>query len=189
MIKSILSLLVVCFLLVSSASFAGPILCETDVAPDPTPCLDAGNVSSEFYITKGNFDWVWASFVNTQFTFGINELKLPTFAGRNWKFAESVAELEALMQLTLPDFTRADNSIIEATKYWNTKIHGVNTDNLSNKEISSSWVAGDHDFFYYDTFYVRASTASLPINVPEPTTLFIFAAGLLGFTMRKRMKK
>jgi len=40
----------------------------------------------------------------------------------------------------------------------------------------------------YETFYVRASLPEAA-QVPEPTTLFIFAAGLVGFALRKRNAK
>ena len=185
MIKSTLKLLMPCLLLISSASFASPILCDDS----PENCLNSNTISSEFYITKDGFDWVWASFVNIQFAYGgLNELKLPTFNGRNWKFAETTAELNALLLLTLADFTRTDGTIIEASKFWNTQIHGVDVDNLNDKDIASVWVANDNDAkFYYDPFYVRTQAA--PASIPEPSTLGILCAGLLGFTFGKRTIK
>ena len=169
-------------LFISSASFATPMMCT---GTNPEDCLNSNDVASEFYITKDGYDWVWASFVNTQFSFeDQNELKLPTYNGRNWMFATTAMELEALFSLTLADFTRPDGTIIEGTEYWNTGIHGVDIDNLIDKEISSVWVINQADpKFYYDTFYVRKA------NVPEPTTLLIFAAGLVGFALRKRNVK
>jgi len=181
MIKLILKFITIFILFNASFAQAGVILCSDT----PDECLNSDVISSEFYITKGDYQWVWASSVNIQFAYGINELKDPTFHADGWRYAESTDELAAMSLLTLLDFTNDDDSLIEASTYWNTVIHGVNAVDLNDGLIASLWVDGNSPLFYYETFYVR----NTPTPVPEPSTIMIFAIALIALSMRKRAIK
>lgn len=179
MIKSILKFITIFALFFSSFSQAGIIICSDT----PDKCLNSDVISSEFYITKGSYQWVWASSVNTQFAYGINELKAPTFHDDGWRYAETTDELLALSLLTLANFTNSNGSFIEATTYWNTVFHGVNEQDLSDGLVSSLWVDGNSPLFFHETFYVR------DVQVPEPSTIMIFAIALIALSIRKRAIK
>jgi len=71
---------------------------------------------------------------------------------------------------------------------------GGNTDNFKAGEIKSNlttftgsfnpFIPGPEDW-YYETFYVRDT----PSQVPEPSTIMIFAIALIALSMRKRTAK
>jgi len=115
----------------------------------------------------------------------------------------------------LAEFTR-DGAFVHAFEFWNsffdTPENGLN---LGNKEIASTWdwkiptgmnidlltptEKDDLDWeingsgsSHYDTFYVRTSVT--PTNdpndltpVPEPSTLMIFALGIIALASKKRL--
>jgi hypothetical protein len=175
MIKFTFKLLIAALLLVSSSSFAGYI--ATDLTEDT-------------YITYGGYDWTWAAPVNTTNFEGINPannewvtnvFEDPTVHD-GWGFIEG-SELELLFsELTIEHFKRVtDGTIIQSAAYWNS--HFTHVDEVNFDDRSGLKEVDGHTFNYYETFYVRSAVA----KVPEPTTLFIFAAGLFGFALRKRM--
>jgi hypothetical protein len=184
MIKYSNKLLIALFCLVSSSTFAS--LITTELAEDS-------------YISYGGYDWTWASSVNvTNYTKNDffnpgttieNTFEDASFHAGWMSFAEG-SEIDTLFQqLKLSDFMR-NGTAIHSFQYWNSYFSEVDTvfqpnhndynefafDSRSGKKDDS----GNFDIF--ETFYVRASVA----KVPEPTTLFIFAAGLVGFALRKR---
>ena len=181
MIKFASKLLCSFLLLLSSSSFAGFI--TTDLAEDT-------------YVTYGGYDWTWVSSVNsTNFEgtnpadgqFVTNVLEDPT-AHAGWMFIQGT-ELETLFsQLTLSQF-QVNGEIIQSAAYWNSHFVHVDVFDFNNK--SGVKVADGSIFDFYDTFYVRASLSPVsPVtSVPEPTTLFIFGIGLVGFGLRQRTKK
>jgi hypothetical protein len=188
MIKCFLKSTVFLFLLLSSVANAGVItlggflVCENPENPAEA-CIESGVIPEDFYIVKGQFEWVWASSVNSE-VFGINTLMTPDnfHSGEGWGFATTAEELSALESLTLSDFTNG-NELIHAALYWNTYYMGVNSDNLSAHKVSSQLVDNTSAYSYYDTFYVRNA------QVPEPSTLMIFAIALIALSMKKRAIK
>ncbi|MBA6348450.1 MULTISPECIES: PEP-CTERM sorting domain-containing protein [unclassified Colwellia] len=187
MIKFSLKLAVFLIYLLSSAAHAGLIdesgvwVCDD---PEDEVCIISDVIPEEFYIVKGQFQWVWASYVNTEFYDG-NQLMSPEdfHLNEGWRFATTNEELFELSELTLSDFTNDNGSLIEAAIYWNTRYMGVDSLNLDDSDISSVWVSNVHDNFFFDTFYVR----NTPAQVPEPTTIMIFAIALIALSMRNRV--
>lgn len=175
MIKSTLTFLFAILLFASNSANAGFI--TSDLAEDT-------------YISYGGYDWTWAAPVNTTNFEGLNptnnEWVMNVFedpsAHSGWMFIEG-AELEQLFsELTLAHFQN-NGEIIQSVAYWNSHFTHVDIFDFDNKSGVKS--PDGSVFNYFDTFYVRASVA----NVPEPTTLLIFGAGLLGLGIRKKMMK
>jgi hypothetical protein len=175
-------------LIVSSATFAGYI--ETDLTEDT-------------YITYGGYDWTWASSVSTTTFEGIdpatnlfvtNIFEDPSVHA-GWMFVEGI-KLESLFaELTFANF-QTNGMIIQSAAYWNSDFVHVDSFNFDDRTGIKTRDGSVRN--YYETFYVRASIAQkvvrfsmaqTPAVVPEPTTLFIFAAGLVGFALRKRKIK
>lgn len=187
MINSTLKFIsVLCFFLTSSV-FAGYI--TTDLAEDT-------------YITYKGYDWTWASSVNItnyeKSDFFTGELVSNTFEDASvhsgWMSFSAGSELDVIFQeLTLSDFLDGDVAI-QSFAYWNSFFEEVDTvfqvghvDFNALEFALRSGVKDDTGLFENnETFYVRASSAT---DVPEPTTLFIFGAALLGFGIRKKMAK
>lgn len=178
MMKSTLKLLIPTLMLLASSAFADII--KTDLTEND-------------YITYQGIDWTWASPVNVS-SFYNNELKAPTFH-TGWRYATQ-EELDILrLELTLANFTRIDASgaayYVESVQYWNTVLSDVDSEDFVSKKINSELAPNfkkptEWDF---ETFYVRVTPPAQPITVPEPTTLLIFGATLIGFSLRQRMTK
>jgi hypothetical protein len=134
-----------------------------------------------------------------------------------WRYAND-DELSAFITLILSDpnyyldlFTLKDNlgNIVKdglnikykhAIPFWNSDYEDVysgsggNTDNFLAGKINSKvstfsgsfnpFVASPEDW-YYETFYVR----NTPSQVPEPSTIMIFAIALIALSMRKHLVK
>lgn len=176
MIKFTLKLLLPFLLLVSSSAFAG---------------LITSDLTEDDYITYNGIDWAWASPINVT-PYYSNLLMAPEFHD-GWRYATE-EELNILRtELTIADFTRTDafgvTYYVEAVEYWNTELTSVDidVDDFNSGKINSMLTLNMPTEWDFETFYVRATNANA--NVPEPTTLFIFAAGLLGFAIRKRSAK
>jgi hypothetical protein len=182
MIKFTLKLLLPLLLLITNSTFAGVII--TDLTEDT-------------YITYQGYDWTWASSVNTTLNsvtvFGeTTEAEENRFEDANFHagWMEIVTpELEVLFrELTIELFTKANGDFIHSVTYWNsiyTHVDAIDFDTRLGAKNDDS----DSDTDYFETFYVRTAVVPAVAQVPEPTTLFIFAAGLLGFTLRKRNAK
>ena len=184
MIKYIFTLIIALFMMASSSASAG--LITTDLTEDT-------------YISYGGYDWTWASPVNVtnyvinDFQNGqrTNEFKDADFHAGWMEIVNSAnnPDLESLfLDLELSDFIDVNNVIISSVSYWNTLFTDVDVTQF-NERLGKKNDQGDDQFFNYETFYVRASNTQAPATVPEPTTLFIFAASLAGFALRQRKTK
>lgn len=187
MIKSTLKFISIFFFFASSHVYASFI---------------TSDLAKNTFITHGGYDWTWASpvnvtdynrsdFVNGQITQITNTFKDADFHTGWMEVVNSVANpnLEQLFsKLTLDLFTDANGNIIHSVAYWNSNFTDVNKAQF-NTRLGKKNDTANSPLFYFETFYVRASLPSKPTvaKVPEPTTLFIFGIGLLGFALRKRM--
>lgn len=191
MIKFILKFISALCLLISSHSYAGYI--QTDLA-DGT------------FITYKGYDWTWASSVNVtnyrKVDFYTSEETVNTFEDATvhagWMSFTEGSSLDAIFQeLTLADFMGSNNQIVHSIAYWNSYFTDI--DDVFKAAHSSynplyfafrSGMKNDSGTFETDeTFYVRVTPPAQPITVPEPTTLLIFGATLIGFSLRQRMSK
>lgn len=182
---------VLCFLLTSSA-FAGYI--ATDLTEDT-------------YITYKGYDWTWASSVNVtnyeKSDFFTGEVVSNTFENASvhsgWMSFTTGSDLDTIFQeLTLSNFLRGDVAI-QSFAYWNSYFDEVDSvfqvGHVNFNALEFGLRSGLKDdtgsFENNETFYVRASLSpSQPATpVPEPTTLFIFGIGLVGFAFRQKIKK
>lgn len=168
------------------------------------------------FITLGGWDFVWASPVNIQeYVSNVsNTLYAPTVQ-KNWDFAENHLDaLDILInQLTITNFINPDNDvIIQGTEYFNSTFDYVDVDDFDQKR--STFTSADDPFGFMteqsDTFFVRnvadrpdpanpdepeapvfpdSPEAEDPVTVPEPTSLMIFALGLIALSVRVRLAK
>lgn len=163
------------------------------IATNAYSSLITGDLAQNTYVEYGGYDWTWASPVNVQYFDGenpdtlewdTNELFGPADLDRiGWMYIQG-SELESLFS-TLPlHLFQSNDGIINSVAYWNSVFTHVDENNFGLK--SSLWVGQNslNMFKQYETFYVRASVT----EVPEPTTLLIFALGLLGLGLRKRLQ-
>ena len=141
------------------------------------------------YINYKGYDWAWVSPYNVEdasilgFT---NTLYAPELQ-ENWQFADDALLTILRTELTVDDFTAADGiTIIQATDFFNSDANFVNTNEFSTAtsellEPSDPMYIFASVFGAYETFYVR------PAQVPEPSTLMIFALGLVTLVSKKRL--
>jgi hypothetical protein len=176
MIKLIIKFVFPIFFLISSSAFAG--LITTELAEDT-------------YISYEGYDWTWASPVNVE-TYnngsglGTNTLEAPNAFGRDWLFIEGVDLLALFDELTVDMFKKTDGTLITSVLYWNSLYTEVDMDEANFNLKSSVWNVIPLDFFNQrDTFYVR----NTPSQVPEPSTIMIFAIALIALSLRKRAVK
>jgi hypothetical protein len=185
MIKFSFKVSVFLFLLLSSVAQAGLIELSPGTGiivcdPNGDACIKDEMIPDELTVIKDQFEWVWASGVNTEF-FSSNTLMNPDFHSEgDWRFATTAEELAELATLELSDFTNEDG-LIHAALYWNTWLMSVNADQLDDHKVGSQWVSSSHEDFFFETFYVRDIA-----QVPEPSTIMIFAIALIALSMRKR---
>lgn len=191
MIKYSLKLAAFFFLLLSSVVHAGLveyapgtgiIICDSYLDIQEA-CIKSDEIPDELTVIKDQFEWVWASGVNSEFYLN-NTLKSPDFhAAEGWRFATSIDELAELATLQLEDFQNDDDSLIHAALYWNTWLMSVNADQFVQRR--SEWAESNTALWTYETFYVR----DIPSQVPEPSTILIFAIALIALSLRKRAIK
>ena len=157
--------------------------------------LITDDLTPDTYITYEGYDWTWASPVNTSIYKGTdpthneyvtNVFEDPSFHA-GWMFIEGSELKELFLQLTLADFQR-NGEIVQSVAYWNSDFVHVDISDFESGSKSGVKSAKESLVENYETFYVRASLPEAA-QVPEPTTLFIFAAGLVGFALRKRNAK
>ncbi|WP_448565571.1 hypothetical protein [Thalassotalea ganghwensis] len=169
------------------------------------------DLTEDDYVVIGDYEWAWASPVNTE-TRGLNTLYAPEFH-EGWGYAND-EQLQLLKDALSADiaedgqfdlFTRqTDNGIeyIHAFEYWNTFYSTVDdVSDISQRIVRSVWAenAGlspddfnnsfDYSMAYSmmiqaETFYVRPHAASA--SIPEPTSILIFALGLLLLSVRDK---
>ncbi|MFT6418133.1 MAG: hypothetical protein ACJAVU_000339 [Cognaticolwellia sp.] len=192
MIKNLFKLITTLFLLVSNCSFAGFI--TTDLTEDT-------------YITYKGYDWTWASSVNVT-TYDLvdffTEEKVKNIfedasVHQGWMSFSAGSDLDFIFQeIVFDDFLDGNKKVIQSFAYWNSYFIDVDKEFNDGTPLLKTTMFNqrrgakddnDNGFENFETFYVRASVAQAPAVVPEPTTLFIFGAGLLGFALRKRKIK
>ena len=171
MIKFISKVSLFIFVVFSMSSQAG--LIETDL-------------TTKNYITYKNIDWAWASPVSIE-TFGSNILKAAD-THEGWRSIDEEELFILQNELTIADFTAKDEFgveyIIQAVEYWNTYFTHVDQANFEADKISLNMVTDSGSSLrFYETFYVR------DVQVPEPSTIMIFAIALIALSMRKRVAK
>jgi hypothetical protein len=167
------------------------------------------------FITLGGWDFVWASPVNIQEYEEIltNTLYAPSVQ-KNWDFA--VNHLDALdiliNQITITHFINpTDDSIIQGTEYFNSDFHYVNEDDFDQRTYEFTPADADpltkafeqqSELFFVRNVADRPDApnpdepeapglpgAGDPVTVPEPTSLMIFALGLIALSVRVRLAK
>jgi len=158
--------------------------------------LITGSLTEDNYISYKGIDFAWVSPVSYQFYYQ-NELFAPDAlrVADGWRYATD-EELTIIMQeLTLDDFTAYDQFnvkyYIQAVEYWNTELTNIDIDDFELGKINSNWEISGTLKWDFETFYVRSSNVgnngSTP--VPEPSTLMIFALGLIALACKKRLFK
>jgi len=187
MIKFSLKLAASLVLLLSSVAHAG---------------LMTSDLTENDYATIGNLDWAWASSVNMSGHNLTNVLYNPTenFSpdlNVTWRYAldsELKEFVEAVIKkpnLYLSYFTNTDvngnTSYKQALSFWNTELVTLDTSDIDNfksglinSELSIDYLSEWH----FETFYVRDTA-----QVPEPSTIMIFAIALIALSLRKRAIK
>jgi hypothetical protein len=178
MIKLIKKFVFPLFFLISSSAFAGLI----------------ADLPKSTYFSQGGYDWTWASPVNvTTQNFGGGFGGGPAFTNTfedadfhtGWmEFDEIInPDIYALFEaLTVGDFTRTDGSIIHSAVYWNSYYTGVDKTQFDMRKGKKN---DNLPINNYETFYVR----NTPSQVPEPSTIMIFAIAIIALSLRKRAVK
>jgi len=171
-------------------------------------------LSDDAYITYNGLDWAWAAPVSIQFN-NCDDIVLnqenylttlytessPTCENQllaaafhpGWGFFDGTRQ-ELL--LAMPDLSLFDDNnggYKNAFEYWNTtysfaNFGGINAYNITVGRVVSDWTtdawrANNDNNFYYNVLYVRGTQ---PQPVPEPSTLLIFALGLIALASRKK---
>ena len=172
--------------------------------------LITSDLTEDNYATIGQLDWAWASIINTNGVaendiYGPADIFDPELHV-TWRYATN-DELSVFIEqiLNAPDdylalFTFSDDQgnlqYKHAVQFWNSEYKnldsggGGNTENFKKGEINSQVSTGSVTYnpaspsnWYYETFYVRNT------QVPEPSTLLIFAIALIALSMKKRAIK
>lgn len=161
----------------------------------------ASNVNSEKWYTDRAYNF--------------NTLFAPSYyANSGWAYAgeDDIPDLltifSGLSGSEVESLFKSNNTYVNAFSHWNSIFDEVtNNNDILNKNIRStwSWFAPDSDIdsmdleekklqrtnisatsgTTYDTFYVRKTNSLIP--VPEPSTLIIFALGLIALVSKKRL--
>jgi len=160
-------------------------------------------------------DFAWASPVNVEYWGNpnletTNRLYEPD-SHQGWGYASSDDLDLLLLNFTLDDFSNIDGTYIQAVSFWNSyytdivlrftiAIDGelvelVDRENLKNYApggVSSFWASAGVDGqnatgSENETFYVRKTFTNNSTPVPEPSTLMIFALGLIALASKKRL--
>lgn len=158
--------------------------------------VDIDDAIDPAYVSYASLDWAWVSPVNEQF-WGCqanianaenylvtvlndsgcdNQLLAPEYR-EGWRYATSVELDMVYNQLGILAFMPTQNTLIQAASYWNTNFTHVDINDFLSARINSEWGNG-----FNETFYVRDSNP-----VPEPSTLLIFAMGLIALASKKKL--
>jgi hypothetical protein len=161
--------------------------------------LITSDLTEDNYVTIGELDWAWASSVNVRYDAVLdNTLYDPDFH-IGWRYA-TVSELAlfksnsalALSYFAYKDVVTGDTAYKHALSYWNSNIDELtltrqffiptDIEDFTEGRVQSAIL--DSPTHYNDqTFYVRSA------QVPEPSTIMIFAIALIALSMRKRAVK
>ncbi|NQZ21669.1 MAG: PEP-CTERM sorting domain-containing protein [Colwellia sp.] len=179
MIKFISVFLLVVVVSISNAAHAGIISADIDLSEDA-------------YTTVGGLDWTWASSINVG-TRDSNTFEDASFRALfGWRTLLPEELLILKNDLTIDEhFKNIDGSIIQSLQYWNTDLTVLIADDIQNFNDNLIKGAIDNSFpnqifqWHFETFYVR----NTPSQVPEPSTIMIFAIALIVLSMRKRLAK
>jgi len=174
--------------------------------------MDSSLMTDDHYITVTHddgsvLDWAWVSSNSVEYyyvtetingqdeTYLDNRFFAPdTIAG--WDVATPDEFNFFSNNIFLSDFTNTNGSYITAHSFWNTNDEVFDSEDFNDGDIASAWVKDSTlnynqnlipDDYWFDTFYVRTHTAPNP--VPEPSTLMIFALGLITLASRKKLFK
>jgi len=164
------------------------------------PSDDIDDATYQTYVVYDDRDWAWVSPVNAQFydchqeidnpenylttvldnSGCVNQLLAPQYRD-GWRFATE-SELDIIFNvLTLNSFYDFENDMfIQAAEYWNTNYLNIDYLNFQSNKISGEW----SDNKVFETFYIRDHDSK---PVPEPSTLMIFALGLIALASRKKL--
>jgi hypothetical protein len=174
------------FLVLLLSSVAHATLITTDLTEDN-------------YVTIGDLDWTWASPVNAQWI--TNTIYTPdSIVGlgwdrEGWRHATDDELSVFINTRDITDFISYFDASNEAVYknsfvYWNTdtsiiKVEEVDEEAFINGHIET-YLVGDNggSSWAYETFYVRDVA-----QVPEPSTIMIFAIALIALSLRKRAIK
>lgn len=142
------------------------------------------------YITYKGYDWAWVSPVNLESSGG-NKLYAPELQ-ENWLFADDALINILKTELTLADFTDADDNIIQAVEFFNSNYVHVDTDDFNSDFVNSEWtVEGSFMsglFGGQETFYVRDLSATPTKPIPEPLTILLLASAFILLHTKLRKK-
>jgi hypothetical protein len=184
MIKFSIKLAVFLAIFLSSVVHAG--LITTDLTKDN-------------YVTIGNLDWAWASSVNVKYDAALdNTLYDPDFHD-GWRYA-TIPELAlfkfdsalSLSYFAYTDAVTGEQAYKHALNYWNSNIEKLtltrqffiptDIEDFIEGRVQSE-ILNTATSYNDQTFYVRTA------QVPEPSTIMIFAIALIALSMRKRAIK
>jgi len=162
----------------------------------------AGLIKTELtennYVTIGDLDWTWASSENSSWTgntiytpFEIDGLD--GWDREGWRHATN-SELSFFISnrdITLFSYENLDGNTLykNSFQFWNsylTDVTSVDVDAFNSGLIETYLLGKDADSSWaYETFYVR----NTPSQVPEPSTIMIFAIALIVLSIRKHAVK
>ena len=142
------------------------------------------------YISYKGYDWAWVSPVNIESS-GMNTLYAPELQ-KNWLFADNTLLNILKTELTLADFTNDKGNFIQSTEFFNSYYSHVDANDFNSDFVSSELTAPNTFMGSFlsgrETFYVRELAADpAPKPIPEPTTLVIFALGIMVLISKKRL--
>jgi hypothetical protein len=184
------------------------------IALSVSTLANAGLLTEDDYITVNHgdinapiyLDWAWVSDFNVQFYIEkgefFNELYAPTHVPDRWREATPEEFSYFSDNVTAVDFKRETGGFKNAVKYFNSnELLSISDTEFKLGQISGTVRTGttfdDSSFFgqpensWYDTFYVRESSAAVapgPTPIPEPWSILIFATGLLALQSKLRKK-
>ena len=187
-VSSLIFFIFVSFFSLSQASPITNLTAQNLIDRDYTNAEDqlSANLLGVNYITYKGYDWAWASYVNVE-NFDVNNTLYAPQLQKNWGFATGDLFNVLINDLTIDDFKKSTGEYIHAAQFFNSDFHEVNTQFtefiFSESMVRSEWYGGDYseERAQYNTFYVR------PSQVPEPSTLMIFALGLIALVSKKRL--
>jgi hypothetical protein len=183
MIKFYLKLAIFFVLFMSSIAHAG---------------LIKSDLTETNYVTIGDLHWTWASSENASWSGNTiytpdSIIGLTGWDREGWRHAEAFELLAFINNRDITNFSYINSSNETVYKnsftFWNTSLTDVTNVDVDafNSGLIETYLVGDNNgsSWAYETFYVR----NAPSQVPEPSTIMVFAIALIAFSMRKRAVK